>query len=65
MPALGAYGGCAMYELASWWLGVRGSAEGEQLAALAWSLARDRRWIVRPLLERMRGDLRVRALRLL
>jgi hypothetical protein len=58
-------GASPMSELAGWWLGVRAVAEGQQLTALLWSLARERRWIVRPLLDMVRADLWVRALRLL
>jgi hypothetical protein len=58
-------GASPMSELAGWWLGVREVAEGQQLTAVLWSLARDRRWVVRPLLDMVRGDLWVRALRLL
>lgn len=56
---------CPMYELAAWWLGVRDVADGQQLATLLWSLARDRRCVVRPLFDMVRGDIWVRALRLL
>lgn len=57
--------GCPMAALAAWWLGAKEEAEGPQLAALLWSLARDRRFTVRPLLDMVHGDLWVRALRLL
>lgn len=57
--------GCPFSELATLWLEVRGDADGEQLAALLWCLATDRRWIVRPLVDRVRGEIWVRALRLL
>lgn len=56
---------CPMYELAAWWLGVRDVADGRQLATLLWSLARDRRCVVRPLFDMVQGDIWVRALRLL
>ncbi len=54
-----------MSELAGWWLGARARATGEELAALLWNLARDRRWVIRGLCERVHGDIWVRALRLL
>ncbi len=57
--------GCPMSELAGLWLGARERATGDQLAALLWSLASDERWLIRGLCERVRGDLWVRALRLL
>lgn len=58
-------GGCPMAELAAWWMGVQYTAEGRQRTALLWSLARDRRSVVGPLFEMVRGDIWVRALRLL
>jgi hypothetical protein len=57
--------GGAASELAGLWLGARERVSGRELAALLWSLARDRRWVVRGLFERVRGDIWVRALRLL
>lgn len=56
---------CPFAEMATLWLEARDDADGEQLAALLWSLGRDRRWVVRPLLDMVRGDIWVRALRLL
>lgn len=58
-------GTCPMAELAGWWLGARERATGEELGALLWSLACDRRWVIGGLFERVRGDICVRALRLL
>jgi hypothetical protein len=58
-------GGCPMSELAAWWLGAREQAGGEHLAALLWCLAKDRRWVIRGLLDRVRGDIWIRALRAL
>jgi hypothetical protein len=57
--------GSPLAELASLWLGARTTADGRQLTALLWCLARDRRWLVRPLFDMVRGDVWVRALRLL
>ena len=58
-------GTCPMAEMAARWLGAREVAGGAELTALLWSLARDRRWIVQPLFDMVRGDLWVRALGLL
>jgi hypothetical protein len=58
-------GGSPMSELAAWWLSLKECTEGRQLAALLWSLARDPRWIVGPLLDMAHGEVLVRALRLL
>lgn len=52
-------------ELAGLWLRARESASGRELASILWALARDRRWLIRGLFDRVRGDLWVRALRLL
>lgn len=57
--------GSPLAELAALWLGAQAEADGRQITALLWCLARDRRWLVRPLAEMVRGDLWVRALRLL
>jgi hypothetical protein len=57
--------GCPMAELATLWLDSRNTASGRQLAALLWSLARDPRWVVGPLQDVVRGEIWVRALRLL
>jgi hypothetical protein len=58
-------GGCPMYERAARWLGTKEQASGEHLAALLWCLAKDRRWVIRGLLDRVRGDIWIRALRAL
>jgi len=54
-----------MFELAKWCSSTRDDAAGEELATLYWSLVSDRRWVVQSLAERVRGDIWVRALRLL
>lgn len=51
--------------LAASWLGSRDMIDGRALTALLWNLARDRRFVVRPLREMVPGELWVRALRLL
>ena len=56
---------CPLAELAGLWLRARESAGGRELAGILWALARDRRWLIHGLLDRVRGDLWVRALRLL
>lgn len=58
-------GGCPLALLASHWQVVRDELAGRRLAALLWVLARDRRWELRGLEQRVSGDLLVRALRLL
>jgi hypothetical protein len=57
--------GCPLAELAATWLNVREPVDGPRLAALLWSLARDGRWLLDPLRERVQADIWVRALRLL
>jgi hypothetical protein len=59
--------GCPMAELAGWWLQAREhpGGSGRQLATLLWSLARDGRWVIQGLVDRVTADLWVRALRLL
>lgn len=61
----GHVGGCAMFELAGSWLRTRECATGKHLAAVLWSLARDGRWVIRGLQGKVRGDIWVKALRLL
>jgi hypothetical protein len=56
---------CPLAELAGLWLRTRETSSGRELAAILWGLARDRRWVIRGLFDRVRGDLWVRALRLL
>jgi hypothetical protein len=56
---------CPLAELAGLWLRARESAGGRELAGILWALARDRRWLIHGLFDHVRGDLWVRALRLL
>ncbi len=58
-------GGCPLARLAGRWQLARDEGAGRRLAALLWTLARDRRWEVRGLEQRASADLLVRALRLL
>ncbi len=56
---------CPMMQIAEWWSRERDHLSGEELAALLWRLACDPRPQLEPLLSRVGGHLRLRALQLL
>jgi hypothetical protein len=56
---------CPMMQIADWWSGERDRMTGEELAALLWRLACDPRPHLEPLVSRVGGHLRMRAMQLL